>query len=179
MVGWEDMDKYLLRLQARRCEGVTSSPTKIKSSFAEDTYYLRNRSTIEQMSQFHETPYDTMIHDMKTGRLATLAEVIARHSREQQISLEDADAYVKELLEIPSSRFHIEDEHIEDEHEDEFTYEIQRVQHAQVAAQTLLAATTLLTQSGTTGLSSARITKLIHGAFGVLENFYGDPESTD
>ena len=128
------------------------------------------------MGHFDDIPYETMIHDMKTGRLAPLAEVIARHSREQHISLEDADAYVKELLEIPSSRFHVEDEHMDDA-EDELAYEIQRVQHAQVAAQTLLAATTLLGRSNDHGLEAERVKALLHGAFGVLEAFYADVES--
>jgi hypothetical protein len=132
------------------------------------------------MSKFDDISYETIIHDTKTGRLAPLAEIIARHSREQNISLEDADAYVKEMLEIPTSRFHIEDEHVDDEESDEdLARDIQRVQHAQVAAQTLLATTTLLTQAKEVGLDPDRIKQVLHGAFGALEVFYTHAAEVD
>ena len=141
--------------------------------------HLTIRSTVTTMGQFNELPYDTMIHDIKTGRLATLAEIVARHSREQQISLEDADAYVKELLEIPSSRFHIEDESIDTDEDQELAYEIQRVQHAQVAAQTLLATSTLLAQQHDIGIEGDRVKRLLHGAFDALETFYSETEKPE
>jgi hypothetical protein len=127
------------------------------------------------MGKFDHLPYETIIHDLQTGRLAPLAEIVARHSREQNISLGDADAYVKEMLEIPTSRFHIEDERVEEEdglEDEELAHEIQRVQHAQAAAQTLLATLQLLTKAEEAGLEPARIRAVLHGAFSTLEQFY-------
>lgn len=138
------------------------------------------------MGKFDHLPYETIIHDLQTGRLAPLAEIIARHSREQNISLGDADAYVKEMLEIPTSRFHIEDERVEGEGEEEevvevagLTVEIQRVQYAQAAAQTLLATLQLLPKADDVGLEPARIRTVLRGAFSVLEQFYGEEEEPE
>ena len=121
------------------------------------------------MSSRNELPYETRIVNLLTNERYSLAEVIARHSRASGVSLDEADAHIKALIDNPISNLRVED--IDDLEEIDESIETDG-ERAQIATQTLLATTTMLNSNIPTQAMQERLRRLAHAAVEELELFY-------
>jgi hypothetical protein len=119
------------------------------------------------MSQSHELSYDTRIVDLLTNRRYSLAEVIARYSRANGVELDEADAYIKQLLENPTSNLRIDED--DEEAIDLAELDLER---AKIAAQTLVATSSMLNSNIPAAPLQERLRRLAAAAVEDLEQFY-------
>ena len=132
------------------------------------------------MSIRNEMPYETIIVNLLTNERYQLAEVIARHSRATGTSLEEADIYIKELIGNPISNLRVADvDDLEDFDEESDDDSLNDGFRAQIATQTLLAATTMLNSNIPSPPMQERLRRLAHAAVEDLELFYFGEEDED
>lgn len=128
------------------------------------------------MSSHEALHYDTRIINLLTNEQYSLAEVIARHSRAAGVSLDEADAHIKSLIDNPVSNLRVADVDDLESLDDDLELDEMR---AKIAAQTLLATSTMLNSNIPTHAMQERLRRLAHAAVEDLEQFYFGNEEAD